>query len=237
MRLRSGSFRRYGALINEFSIPNGSILRPDPKRILIVYTHITNPNLFGDLPQGYVVVSPVLSMLAYDYDAAAVGRNQSVEALSVSFGSDSMTIQFAEQGPGSFMCASFDMNSVNVTYNPFQGACQVSEFGTFALVSNSSLLERGPASATTTVSGNLPSSPSHRWKIVVGSVVGVVATLALVGLFACGFTSYRRKTKFARMQYYADHGETLQTTTVGNSRVPAAGSTRTLSSIVKEYSG
>ncbi|KAI5071974.1 hypothetical protein GOP47_0014225 [Adiantum capillus-veneris] len=232
IRLRSGSFRRYGVIINEFTIPRGCKLQPVPKRILLVYAQLANTTLFQDLPQAFVLDSPVLSVLAYD--AANLNATQPLESLNVSTGSKPITIQFA--GSSVQKCASFDGGSTNVNYTDLvQGACEVTHFGAFALVSNAPVGGPPPIAAPVAVSPRLPTSRSNTWKIVVGSVVGGLALLVLLSLLAIGIASRRRKARFAKMEYQTDHGETLQTTTIGNSRVPAAGSTRTQSMIEREY--
>ncbi|MCO5577672.1 hypothetical protein L7F22_031503 [Adiantum nelumboides] len=232
VRLRSGSFRRYGVTINEFTIPRGCKLQPIPERILLVYSRLANSTLFQGLPQDYVVESPVLSVLAYD--ATNLNGTQPLESLSLTTGSKPIVIQFA--GSSDLKCALFDDDSSNVNYTELvQGDCQVTHFGVFALVRNASVGGPPPFAAPMAVSPHLPTSHSNAWRIIVGSVVGGLALLVLLSLLALGIASRRRKANFAKMEYQTDHGETLQTTTIGNSRVPAAGSTRTQSMIEREY--
>eukprot|EP00250_Pteridium_aquilinum_P009432 c18664_g1_i2 orf=1405-1911(+) len=161
---------------------------------------------------------------------------QPPQQIGVSTTSTPITIQFPASG-GDLRCASFDVNSTNVNYtNLVEGACQVTHLGVFALVSNVSVSAPSPSASSIEISPQFPRSRSNTWKIVVGSVVGGLGLLALIGLLALGIAKHRKKTKFAKMEYQTDHGETLQTTTIGKSRVPAAGGTRTQSMIEREYS-
>lgn len=234
MRLRSGSFRRYGVTINEFIIPRGCQVNPTPERVLLVYAQLTNTTLFQNLPEGYVLASPVLSVLVYD--AANLNSSQPTQQLTVSTTETPIAIRFTASS--NLKCASFDDNSTNVNYTDLvEGACQVTRVGVFALVENATVPPPSPSAAPISVSARLPSSRrSNTWKIVVGSVVGGFALLVLVSLLALGIANHRKKAKFAKMEYQAELGETLQTTTIRNSRVPAAGSTRTQSMIEREYS-
>lgn len=232
IRLRSGSLRRYGVTINEFTIPRGCEVKPAvPERVLLVYTQLANRSLFQSLPGGFVLASPVLSVLVYD--ATNLNSTQPPSQLSISTIANLISIRFTQKID--VQCAYFYENSTDVNYtNLDQGVCQVDHLGTFALVSN--------APAPTPSSAPFPtSSPvsqkrhSNTWKIVVGSVVGGLALLLLVSLLAIGIGNHRKNAKLARMEYQADQGVTLQTATIRNSRAPTAGETRTQPTLEKDY--
>lgn len=235
IRLRSGSLRRYGVTINEFTIPRGCEVSPVPERILLVYARLVNTSLFQSLPGGFALASPVLSVFVYD--ATNLNSTQSPGKISVSTTTTLISIQFASSS--NLVCASFDENSTGVNYtNLTQGACQVDHLGAFALARNVSVPSPSPTSAQSPMSATLPGSGkknSNTWKIVVGSVVGGLALLILVSLLALGIEKRRKNAKLVKMEYQADQGETLQTTTVKNSRVPAAGDTRTQPTLESDY--
>lgn len=238
MRLRAGSLRRYGVTINQFIIPRGCQVTTGPERVLFVYSQVSNRSLFGNLPEGYVLASPVLTLLVYD--ALNLGSSQPAQQLALYTAESPIVIRFSASGD--LKCASFAENSTDVSYTDLvQGTCQVNGTGVFALVGNASTLSPSlspspPPSPALAGLTPLPRSRSNTWKIVVGAVVGGLALLALLSLLALFVAKHRKKEKFAKMDNATEHGETLQTTNINNSRVPVAGSTRTPSMIEREYS-
>lgn len=232
IRLRSGSFRRYGVNINEFIIPQHCIVDPIPERILLVYARLVNGSLFQDA--GFVLASNVLSVLVYD--AGNLNSSQPPQQISVTTTASRISIEFPQSS--NTRCAQFADNSTTVT-NSVQGVCQVEHLGTFALVSTA--ITPGPAPAPSPreeqpSASSMQNKHSNTWKIVVGSVIGGLALLAFVSLLAFGIGKRRKDAKLSRMEYQAEQGETLQMATVRNSRVPAAANTRTQAALVNEYS-
>lgn len=217
IRLRAGSFARYGVSINEFSIPKGCGLNATPERILLVYAKLINSSLFSSLPDERILASSVVSVFAYD--ASNLNSTQPPNKLSITTTTSPITIRI-QSNPGSsnLSCASFDENSTSVNYTAsVQDVCNVTQLGAFALV---------------TVA---PRKSSNTWKIVVGSVIGGLALLSLLSLLAFALYKHRRTSKFAKMEYQAGQGETLQTASIRNSRAPAAGTTRTQPALESEY--
>lgn len=235
IRLRSGSFRRYGVNINEFTIPRGCIVNPTPERVLLVYTRFVNTSLFQSVPEGYVLASPVLSVLVYD----ALNVNTALLPTQISVSSTTLPISIRFPQSSSSKCAYFSDNSTDVNiFDLVQGVCQVDHLGTFALVTSG--LAPAPAPAPVPNRARTPSPTrskkrSNTWKIVVGSVVGGLALLALVTLLALGIGKRRKDAKLSRMEYQTEQGETLQMATIRNSRVPTATNTRTQATLVNDY--
>ncbi|KAI5080346.1 hypothetical protein GOP47_0005825 [Adiantum capillus-veneris] len=231
IRLRSGSFRRYGVNISEFTIPIGGIVDPFPERILLVYTRFPNTTLFQSVPAGYVLASAVLSVLVYD--AGQLNSSQPPPQISVSATTSLISIRFPQVN--SSKCAYFSDNTTAVTiFDLVQGECRVDHLGTFALVRSGSLQAPPPGEEQT------PASPrskknSNTVKIIAGSVVGGLALLALVTLLAVGIGKRRKDAKLSRMEYQTEQGETLQMATIRNSRVPTATNTRTQATLVNDY--
>lgn len=231
IRLRSGSFRRYGVNISEFIIHPGCIVDPIPERILLVYARLVNTSLFQGVPAGFVLASPVLSV--HVYDAGNLNSSETPQQLSVSTTASPISIEFPQSS--NFQCAQFADNStaVNIT-NLVQGVCQVDHLGTFALV-NSAIAPAPSPSGERSSASSTRKKHSNTWKIVVGSVIGGLVLLALVSLLALGIGRRRKDAKLSRMEYQTEQGETLQMATVRNSRVPAAANTRTQATLVNEY--
>nr|GMD12316.1 uncharacterized protein LOC109173870 isoform X1 [Ipomoea batatas] len=68
VRLRSGSMRRKGfGNFKEFSVPVGVVAQPYVERLVLVYHNLGNwSDVYYPLPEGYVYLTPVLGLLAYD---------------------------------------------------------------------------------------------------------------------------------------------------------------------------
>ncbi|KAH7426240.1 hypothetical protein KP509_11G092100 [Ceratopteris richardii] len=227
VRLRSGSFHRYGIKINEFTIPQGCYVEPVPERILLVYTKFSNSSLFQSVPAGYALASSVLSVLVYD--GAELGTSEKPNNLTVSTSSALISIGFPQISGSE--CAYFSNNSTTVNISDTsQGVCQADHLGAFALVNR--VLEPALPPAGLESSSN---KHSNTWKIVLGSVVGGLILLLVIIIFAWGVGKRRNDAKISRMEYQAEQGETLQMATIRNSRVPTATNTRTQATLVNDY--
>lgn len=231
IRLRSGSFRRYGVIINEFNIPRGCIVDPFPERILLVYAQFANRSLFQSVPGGFVLSSPVFSVLVYD--AGNLNSSQTVQQIGVSTTASLIAIKFPQSS--SAKCAQFASNTTDVNVTDLvAGECRVDHLGTFAFVSSEGAPTSSPSGGPSLESGT-QKKHSRTWKIVVGSVAGGLTLLAVISLLALGVGKHRKNAKLSRMEYQAEQGETLQMATVRNSRVPAAGNTRTQATLSSDY--
>ncbi|KAH7301529.1 hypothetical protein KP509_23G030900 [Ceratopteris richardii] len=219
VRLRSGSFRRYGVRINEFNVPQGCYVDPVPERILLVYTRFTNTTLFQDVPAGYVLASPVVSVLVYD--AAKLGTSEIPDQISVSTSFSLISIALPQSANSK--CAYYFRTTTEVNVSDTdQGTCKVDHLGAFAIVD------------TVLGSAQQPHEHSNTWKIVLGSVIGGLVLLLLFALLVWRVSKYSNELKLSQMEYKAEQGETLQMATIGASRVPTASSTRTQATLVND---
>lgn len=237
IRLRVGSFKKYGVHVNEFSIPRGCEVYPAPQRILLVYARVSNTSLFENLRGGLFLASPVVSVFAYD--ASNLNSTEQPDMLNVTSSTPiSVQIQPLSSAASDLSCVSFDENSTNANYSVrLQGACDVNQLGAFALASSAPVNVSVPAPAMPPVVASFPNrshQSSKAWKIAVGSVIGGLAVLAVAGALAFVVIQHRKNAKFAVMLHKADQGESLQTAVIRNSRAPAAGSTRTQPSLESE---
>ncbi|PWA71774.1 hypothetical protein CTI12_AA277210 [Artemisia annua] len=71
--------------------------------------------------------------------------------------------------------------------------------------------------------------------IIVGSVAGGIALLVLLALCILWLWRLNKRKKMHRMEKAADAGEALHMTTVGNTKAPAATTTRTQPTLETEY--
>eukprot|EP01018_Ginkgo_biloba_P019883 Gb_05420 [translate_table: standard] len=76
---------------------------------------------------------------------------------------------------------------------------------------------------------------SNTWKIAVGSSIGGVIALVLLGFFCIGLFKYREKANITQMEHQADQAEALQTSMIAGSRAPTAAGTRTQPLLENEY--
>ena len=246
IRLRSGSLKRYGLTLNEFSLPSGcEIMGSDnqsnplpPERVLLVYSKLTNTSLFQGLgldsgSNNYEIFSPVLSMLVYD--ATYLNRSEALEPLGLSATGSPITIRFSASSSSNNACISFDPDSANGSITWMDGdVCTAEHLGSFA----NALTTTSPPSPPPPPPPSPPPTSrasSDRWKAIVGGVVGGLALLLLISGLILFIGNKWRKARFAKMELQADQGEALQTTVIRNSRAPAAADTRTQPSLERDY--
>ncbi|KAK7277060.1 hypothetical protein RIF29_18209 [Crotalaria pallida] len=253
LRLRSGSLRRRGfQAYNEFQIPKGVIAKPYVTRLVLVYQNL------GDLSARYyslpnhTYLAPVLGLLAYD------GSNLSatnLQELNVVASLNPINIEFRDvkSAPDGTVakCVWFDLqgssNFANVTGG---NTCSTSQQGHYSIVVESTTLPptpapapapaptpRSPAPAPPAVvpSGQGESKSNKKAGIIVGSVVGGLALLALLSLLVLWAHKYKQKNKIQQMEREAEVGEALHMASVGDTRAPAATVTRTQPTIEHEY--
>lgn len=235
IRLRVGSFRKYGVKINEFFIPRECLVSPSPQRVLLIYASLQNTTLFPNLPESRLLASPAVAIFAYDSSNLSSPQQPDKLSITTRVSPISVQIQPSASLTANLSCASFADNSTDVNYSAFvQGACNVTHLGAFALVAPGSLIPR-VSSPSSPLGVQPPRSRSNAWKIAVGSVIGGFGLLFLVSLLAFGIVKHRTNAKFAMMEHQAEQGETLQSTVVRNSRALAAGSTRTHPTLENDY--
>ncbi|GFP91200.1 hypothetical protein PHJA_001264000 [Phtheirospermum japonicum] len=238
LRLRSGSLRRRGFPgYKEFSIPAGVVEQPYVERLVLVYHNLGNwSSLYYPLP-GYTFLTPVLGLLAYDAaDLSAVNLPE----LDVRASGDPISIGFpdVESGPdGPPVCVYFDLDGSVEFNNVVRGnTCEKTNQGHFAIVVQSlvapSPAPSGGGGGPTTTGG--ARRGSRVW-IIVGSVVGGVALLVLLGLVFGYVRKCRHRKKIRRMEEAAESGVPLPMTSLGYTKAPVATETRTRPVLENEF--
>ncbi len=231
VRLRTGKLRNKGFDFNEFHFPIGFMAgNSSIVRVILVYQKFSNFLIYSP-PMGKVFGSTVLGMMVYDASNLNDTSPQlplnmsSAKPIIIKFPATSMT---AQPSSGLLLCASYSLTGVSTVSNVDPGTenqCSFTQVGTFAVVEQAP----GPVPAQSSMAAT-ESHPQHHLKalkIVLGTIFGSIALIAILLISALGLWKYQQKRHFARMQYQSDQGETLQSSLIGHSRAPAAGSTRT----------
>ncbi|KAL2479370.1 Protein of unknown function (DUF1191) [Abeliophyllum distichum] len=246
MRLRSGSLRTKGVRVfKEFEIPKGVLEEPYVERLVLVYQNLGNwSKVYYPLP-GYTYVAPILGLLAYD--ASDLMANNLPE-LDIRASGQPISIKFSnlKSLPDGLVlkCVSFDLNGLENFSNVLsENICTTFQQGHFSIVVES--IAPSPASVSPTpaspggkhvpkINGEGKKNNSKVW-IVIGSVLGGVASLVLLGLLVSWLHKYRNRKRIQKMERAADFGEILHMTTVGSTKAPAATMMRTQPTIETEY--
>ncbi|GJS78790.1 hypothetical protein Tco_0728671 [Tanacetum coccineum] len=240
MRLRSGSlFTRGVNKFNEFVIPVGVIEEPYVERLVLVYQNLGNwSNEYYPL-SGYVYLAPVLGLLAYNaFDLSA----KDLPVLEIRASKEPILIEFTQlnkvpdDATSVPKCVSFDLNGVmNLTNVTSGNKCMTYAQGHFSIVVESNgtspvLVPPPPPQRSHGGKGN-----GSRGGIIVGSVAGGIALLVLLALLILWVWRFNKRKKMHKMEKAADAGEALHMTTVGNTKAPAATTTRTQPTLETEY--
>ncbi|ERM96531.1 hypothetical protein AMTRI_Chr09g16240 [Amborella trichopoda] len=220
VRFRSGSLRRYGANLSEFSIRRGGVIRPYVRRIVLVRQNLgdRSPQFFN--LTGFTLVSPIVGLLVYDAsdlnatNPRALELEATGEPISVTFGGE------AEAA----MCVFFDSQGVMRFLNRSRGGeCLTLREGHVGLVVMA------------------PPSPSRgrgwssTWKVVVGSSVGGLLGTVLLGFLLVALLKFKKRSMIAEMERRAYEEEALNVSMVGHLRAPTATVTRTMPTIENDY--
>lgn len=248
MRLRSGSLRNRGvAAYKEFEIPTGVTETSYVERLVLVYQNLGNWSVLFYPLTGYTYLSPVLGLLAYDaFNLSATNLPE----LDIRASADPILIHFTDvKSPplGSVArCVSFDINgSINFSNLTSSNVCSTMEQGHFSIVVESIAPSPAPAAPispppTSGGGGPSPGKASHGksntvvW-IIVGSVVGGIALIGLLGLLVLWTQKFKQRKNMQQMEKAAEAGETLHMTSVGDTKAPAAMVTRTQPILESEY--
>ncbi|KAJ4972337.1 hypothetical protein NE237_005436 [Protea cynaroides] len=201
MRLRSGSLRNRGVQsYKEFQIPTGVVVRPYVERLVLVYQNLGNWSTVYYPVSGYSYLAPVVGLLGYNASDLSATNLPELDGMK----------KFS------------NVSSGNV--------CSTVELGHFGIVVESTALSPAPSPAPV-----LPPSPpkeskktngSKVWKIV-GSVIGGLVVLVLLGLLILWIRRFKHRKKMQRMERASEVGEALQMASIGNTRAPVAMGTRT----------
>jgi hypothetical protein len=240
MRLRSGSLRNRGVQsYKEFQIPPGVAVQPYVERLGLVYHNLGNwSSILYPLP-GFTYLAPVLGLLAYDASDLSAS---SLPELYIRASFKPILIKFpnltsAPPADGlSPKCVYFDLQGSVQFDNVVSGnECSTTQQGHLSIVVESPAPSPAPSAAAV-----LPPNAGGRggkgsyskvWT-VVGSLVGVFALLALLVVL---LIRSKDGKKVQQMEWAVDGGETLQRTSVGNTKAPLAMGTRTRPVLENEY--
>lgn len=220
VRLRVGSLRRYGVTLGRFTIPPGlRITNVSSVRVILVYRDFGNVSVYSSSVPGQVFVSSLAGIRVYNGDTlnsttplpalTAIALENPIQVIIPPNAHPSYCVEFSGNGTAFATNASA---AGNASSTPPTYACFSRTLGDnyFALVGLPP-----------------PGKKSNTWKIILGTVLGVVGLIAILLLLVFCCRRQLRKRKLAKMQAQADRGETLQPTQVGNTRAPVATQSRT----------
>lgn len=250
MRLRSGSLRTRGVpMYEEFQIPKGVVVSPYVERLVLVYQNLHNWSAVYYPLNEYTYLAPVVGLLAYD---ASNLKAINLPELDINASGDSLSINFSDVRSvpdGSVAkCVWFDLHGEVSFSNVVEGSvCSTIQQGHFSIVVESIAPSPAPTSpipgggggggtpnAGPGPSGKKNENNSKVW-IIVGSVVGGLVLLVLLGLLALWVRKYKHRKNMQHMEKAAEGGEALRMTSVGNTKAPAAMVTRTQPTLENEY--
>lgn len=241
IRLRSGSLYTRGVpSYKEFTIPIGVLEQPYVERLVLVYQNLGNwSTTYYPLP-GYIYLSPIIGLLAYDASNLSA---KNLPELSLRATEEPISIEFhqVDRVPDGSLarCIWFNLNgNINFTNLVSGRKCETFEQGHFSIVVESAA---APSPAPTPPPPP-PPPPRHggngngkRVGIIVGSVAGGILLLILLALLVLWIWRLNKKKKMNKMEKAADSGEALQMTAVGSTKAPAATTTRTQPTLETEY--
>ncbi|RAL39212.1 hypothetical protein DM860_002745 [Cuscuta australis] len=250
LRLRSGSLRRRNITFKEFQMPVGVIGYPYVVRLALVYQNLGNWSVkCYPLSSGYIYLSPVLGLLAYD---AANLSATNLPELNITATGQPISISFPKMKsvPGKSIpkCVSIDLNGSVSFSNVLSGnICNTFKQGHFSIVVESIAPSPAPMSSSSSPMPPPEGAPPKQAKqapghnktrkvgIIVGSVVGGLVVLVLLGALTAWACSYKRKKKMQEMEMASEVGEGLHMVRAGNTKAPAAAVTRTQPILETEY--
>lgn len=253
VRLRSGSLRRRGYLYNEFTLPMGIVVSPHVERLVLVYQNFQNLSPLYYSTPGFQLVAPILGLLAYD--ASNLNATNPQELSFIAKGSP-ISIRFSNVSSTKGLtprCIFYNLDgTVSLSNVNSTNVCSANSQGHFSLVIKSLAPAPSPISVPTPPSPSgsvpptmpttpstglvpLPGKTSQTWKVAVGSSIGGVAAVVLVGILCFGLLKYREKSQIEHMELQAEQAEALQTSVVGGNRTLIAGGTRTQPMLENEY--
>ncbi|XP_076941856.1 uncharacterized protein LOC143611540 [Bidens hawaiensis] len=245
LRLRTGSlFARGVPMYKEFKISIGVIAQPYVERLVLVYQNLGNRSeTYYSLP-GYIYLTPVLGLLAYDGTDVSPGNRPeleiraSKEPVSIDFGS----VKPAPNGSNP-MCVWVDLHGhVNFTSVVSGNRCFTFKQGHFSIVakSNSKSVPPSmspslvpPATSEAVKPDRNGGTDSRVWRSVISAVGGCV--LVFLAVLALSIRGYNKRKKTRKMERAAESGEPLHTTMVGGMKAPTAMVTRTQPTLETEY--
>ncbi|XP_076956589.1 uncharacterized protein LOC143631850, partial [Bidens hawaiensis] len=242
LRLRTGRLRRKGYFgYKEFDIPAGVFVSPYVARVVLVYENLGNwSEVYYPLP-GYLYLSPVVGLLAYNATGLAGGV---LPELDLRPSEDPVLIKFESLrvlGHGVLpKCVFFDLFGgveFNVVVNG--SVCLGVKQGHFGVVVEENIPapapEKVPEIPVAVGGGGRRQVGSNGWWVggIVGGVVMVVAAAAVVVLVAV--RRWVRRRRVEKMEYVVEGGGPLAVAAVGNALMPVAMGTRTKPVLENEF--
>ncbi|KAG5582120.1 hypothetical protein H5410_052747 [Solanum commersonii] len=237
LRLRSGSLRGRGfEMYKEFKIPVGVVEHPFVERLVLVYQNLGNLSATYYNLSGYMYLAPVLGLLAYDASNLAATN---LPELDIKASGQPISIRFSDVKPlpvgSSPKCVSIDLQgSLNFSNVLSDNTCTTFQQGHFSIVIES--IAPGPSPPTETpINHHKGKKNKSKVWIIVGSIVGGLLLMFLLGLLIVCASKYKHKKKMQQMERATEVGESLQMTKVGSTKAPAATVTRTQPTLETEY--
>ncbi|XP_076900062.1 uncharacterized protein LOC143554093 [Bidens hawaiensis] len=242
LRLRTGSLRRRGYNgYKEFIIPKGVVENPFAQRVILVYQNLGNwSDVYYPLP-GFLYVSPVVGLLAYN---AVNLTAKGLPELDLRSPEDPILIKFESlkvlRDGYSPVCVFFDLFGGVAFDKLVNGSvCKSVTQGHFGIV----VEETSPAPET------VPENPiagagggggggrrrKNKGWWVGGSVAGGILLVALVVVLVLWVRWCRGAKRIEKMTVAAERGDPLAVAAVGRAEVPVAMGTRTKPVLESEY--
>ncbi|KVH94156.1 uncharacterized protein LOC112517865 [Cynara cardunculus var. scolymus] len=244
LRLRTGSLRKRGFHgYKEFDIPKGILENPYVERVILVYHNLGNlSSLYYPLP-GYLFLSPVVGLLAYNaMDLTAKGLPE----LDLRASENPILVTFKTLGilPNgvSPKCVFFDLFGGVAFDHVMNGSvCSSVTQGHFGIVVEEITpppVAPPPRVTEDPIAGGRGGGGNGGRKKgwwVGGSVAGGVLLAAVVGVLVMWVRWYRGTKRIGRMKDAAEGGVPLTVAAVGRAKVPMALGTRTKPILETEY--
>ncbi|CAH9115551.1 unnamed protein product [Cuscuta epithymum] len=235
VRFRCGSLGRYGAHVKEFRISPGSTFQHCSKRLLLVTQRLGSKwsNMYYDNfdLSGYTLISPVLGLLAYNatnnnhnvnnndnsrapFEVEIIQMVHEQQPITIDFSYTPLTGSSSETIP---LCAIFGHDGKVKLANMVSGdhgrVCVAQQMGHFGLVIESPLMP-------------LKDKKVRRWRMVIGSSIGVALGAFLIGLLLVAiFVKAKNKARKEELVRRAYEEEALQVSMVGLGHVRAQSAT------------
>lgn len=233
VRLRRNSFWVRGANYSSFQLPPRIFTVPYFTRLDIVYSNLGNQSSYYYNVPNYTLVAPVVGFNIYSSrnSTGQIGNlTTPVTKLNLTLFGDPILVHFPEISLSQNQkakCVKFYLNGTfEMTNMTIQDMCSVQDQGHFSIV------VQAPSSIP---KEKKKVSRGRLWKwLVFGFVVGVLGLL-LLGFIVYVIFRILTRRKIQKMEKEAEKNEGLDTTNVGQSKMPFATVVRTQPTIEFDY--
>ncbi|XP_072995794.1 uncharacterized protein [Typha latifolia] len=224
MRLRSKTFWNMGANVSAAHIPPRTLPLPHVRRLILVYQSWGNLSATYYDVSGYQLLSPVVSLLAYDATSNSTSLRSAMQLDLRALG-DQISISFPRVAlrkglNSSVKCVRFgldgSMHVDDMSSSSSSSYCTSTSTGHFTVIVPSEHSEH--------------SSSAERGKsktILVVEILGGVLGFLLLILMVMGMLNLSKKRRMKKMVKEAEDGEVLEAVWIGKSRMPTAAMIRT----------